>query len=194
MLVIDRCVVSAEVKKAGSKQERGLSNPVLKENYIKMLRNFNEYAGTLSSYELGNLINNFTMFFMERNREVKPDRYDYKIGTICMADMGPMNNGFELCYPHPCVIVAETKDFALIAPCSSSKAGKAHRDILDCSVRDGFLENTGIIMDNCRWIAKNRILYRVGMTTNSFINKLRKKMIRYISMDVKNFMGGGNER
>jgi hypothetical protein len=188
MLEIDKSIISNEVKKSTAKKERGFSNPVLRANYIRVLKNFNEYASSLNSYELGNLINNFTMFFLEKNQKVKPDRFPYKIGTICMVDMGVMNNGYELCYPHPCVIVAQTKDFALIAPCSSSKSGKSHRDIFECSTQDGFLENTGIIMDNFRWIAKNRILYRVGMTKLGFVHRLRQEIVRYIHMDLDKFM------
>ena len=83
-----------------------------------------------------------------------------------------MNFGFELSFPHPCVVLAQRKAFMLVAPCSTKKYGHNFDDILDGTTADGFQQNTGIIVDNVRWISKGRVIARMGKVRDDFLRKL----------------------
>ena len=108
---------------------------------------------------------------------VKDDRENpfyenYDVGSILYCDFGAMNFGFELSFPHPCVVLAQRKAFMLVAPCSTKKYGHNFDDILDGTTADGFQQNTGIIVDNVRWISKGRVIARMGKVRDDFLRKL----------------------
>lgn len=180
-------------KEFNAKENRGFNNPLLKDNYIKAIQNLNEIACRWSAYELGNFINDIALY---TEHIFRPSNvFNYHIGTICIADLGALNFGCEISYPHPCVVVSSTKEFIQIVPCSSSKAEKGHRDILEATIEDGFKENTGLILDNTRWISKSRVLYHVGAVTKPFLKKIRIALSHYNYMDLETYyLSNGENR
>ncbi|PWK12765.1 type II toxin-antitoxin system PemK/MazF family toxin [Tumebacillus permanentifrigoris] len=63
-------------------------------------------------------------FWLERNQY--PENHTrYKRGRLIYADLGAYNIGSETSYRHPCLLLFEGRNWALIAPMTSKKYGDA---------------------------------------------------------------------
>ncbi|MBL0388860.1 type II toxin-antitoxin system PemK/MazF family toxin [Tumebacillus sp. ITR2] len=61
-------------------------------------------------------------FWLERN-QLPENHTRYKRGRLIYADLGAYNIGSETSYRHPCLLIHEGRNWALIAPMTSKKYG-----------------------------------------------------------------------
>ncbi len=160
------------------KNDKGLDNQKLNDYFLKSLDELKIYYKNATSYELSQMINHID-HWVKDDRE-NPYYDNYEVGSILYVDFGAMNFGFELSFPHPCVVLAQRKAFMLVAPCSTKKYGHNYDDILDGTLEDGFEYNTGIIVDNVRWISKGRVIAKMGKVNESFLKKLVQATVSYL--------------
>ena len=152
------------------KCDKGLENLKLNIYFQQSLEELKIYCQHVTSFELSQMINHID-HWVKDDRE-NPFYENYDVGSILYCDFGAMNFGFELSFPHPCVVLAQRKAFMLVAPCSTKKYGHNFDDILDGTTADGLQQNTGIIVDNVRWISKGRVIARMGKVRDYFLRKL----------------------
>ncbi|WP_310735664.1 type II toxin-antitoxin system PemK/MazF family toxin [Paenibacillus thiaminolyticus] len=90
---------------------------------------------------------------------------------MVFIELGAMNFGYEASYEHPAIIIANSYNTVLLAPCSSKTYGRGRKDVIDLPKSDttGLTSDSGIGVGGIRWISKNRILNRSGKVTNPII-------------------------
>lgn len=122
---------------------------------------------------------NYIDHYLNDNK-VNPSYDDYLAGEILLVDFGAMNFGYELSYPHPAIVINQTTAFVLVAPCSSQKNGRHLKNIMDGQKCDGFVQRTGVILDNVKWVSKGRVISRIGEVNKQFLNKLKERLVSTI--------------
>ena len=162
-------------KKKGAKCDRGFKDAELKHYFDMTVSNIIEFYSTKSSFDISQFINHIDHYF--NDDKTNPVYKNYKVGEIVFVDFGATNFGYEISYPHPAIVLAQSEAFALLAPCSTKKYGHGFRDIFDGIEADGFYSDTGIILDNVRWASKGRIISSIGQTNEEFVKKVIDKII-----------------
>lgn len=180
MHYINRKEVETYGKKSYSKSNLGFDEPYLLDAFNHTIDNTIDHFSESTSYELAQTIN-YIDHWMKDEKE-KPIYENYGIGSILFVDFGAMNFGFELSYPHPSVVLGESDAFLFVIPCSTRKHGKYFPDILDGTKEDGFLSDTGVILDNCRWISKGRVIARMGKVTDEFLRRIFRSTRKYFPL------------
>ena len=178
MININRAHVETLSKQLNSKQTNGINDSILYPIFSHAHTNFIDTLRSLTTYEMAHWIN-----YSDRwvgNRNTKNNTIGYKRGTILFIDLGSGNFGHEPSFTHPAIVLAQTKDSILIAPCSSKKYGKGFPEIVDATSADGFSPNTGIQTYSMRWVSKNRVLSIIGKTSSAILDKVDEKMLKLI--------------
>lgn len=96
-------------------------------------------------------------FWLERNQS--PENHTrYKRGRLIYADLGAFNIGSETSYRHPCLILYEGRNWALIAPMTSKKYGNAITLHYDLPAHYPLDAPSTLQLDAIKVIDKRRIL------------------------------------
>lgn len=96
-------------------------------------------------------------FWLERSHS--PENHTrYRRGRIVYADLGAFNIGSETSYRHPCLILYEGRNWALIAPMTSKKYGDPIALHYDLPTSYRFDTPTTLQLDAIKVIDKRRIL------------------------------------
>lgn len=127
---------------------------------------------------------NYVDHFVNDNK-VNPVYENYNSGEILFIDFGAMNFGYEISYPHPAVVISQRPAFVFVAPCSTKKNGRYLTNVLEGGKNDGFATRTGVILDNIRWLSKGRVIARLGMVNQSFLTKLKERLILDINSEAE---------
>ena len=78
-------------------------------------------------------------------------------------------------------MIKNRKTKILVAPCSSKKFGRGFTDIIDARVSDGFAKNTGIQIEEFRWVNKNRVISKVGKVSPRILEEINKAKLKALS-------------
>lgn len=140
--------------------------------FFEKLRN---YIFTLKVKETSSIL---LSFFNWLKTKEKYNKKKYKTRDIVEVDLG-IGYGFEMSYRHPCIVLKDEAGFCLIVPCSTGKYGKNNKFILDATPKDGFKQNTGILLDSVRTISKTRISNTLGEISVDILEQINKKMIEF---------------
>lgn len=96
-------------------------------------------------------------FWLERS-QFPENHTRYRRGRIVYADLGAFNIGSETSYRHPCLILYEGRNWALIAPMTSKKYGDPIALHYDLPTTYRFDTPTTLQLDAIKVIDKRRIL------------------------------------
>ncbi len=113
------------------------------------------------------------------NRKTIANTTPFSKKEILNVDFG-FNYGNELSYEHPCVVIEELRNKILVVPCSSSKFkhiykedGTIRKEYYPGEVCDGFTKQTALLLSDCKWISKNRVVSKWNKSvTNDFFKKM----------------------
>ncbi len=177
MTYISRKEVETLGRKPCGKEDIGVNDERLLEYFQLSMDHFKRYCEKSSSYELSQITNHVDHWL--KDNRTSPVYETYGVGSILYVDFGAMNFGYELSFPHPCVVLAEEGVFLLVAPCSTKKYGHDFPDILDGRKEDGFHSDTGLVLDNIRWISKGRVIAKMGWVKEDFLRELTRRCISY---------------
>lgn len=139
--------------------------------YNKAIESYFKYLSSLDAYEMGQVTNAIDHFLNDKKME-KPSEDDYRRGCIVLADFGFTNFGFEFSYPHPAIVLAQSRYHVFVVPCSTKKFGKGYSDVLDGYQSDGFEENTGVILNGMRWCSKTRLICKIATASKRILTQL----------------------
>lgn len=177
MIPINRQQIDGISKQLNSKQTAGYTDMNLYPTYAGSIANLVDTTRNFSTYEMAHWINNTDRWLHNRNSE---NTIGYKRGTILFVDLGANNFRYEPSFTHPCIVLAQSKNFLLIVPCSSKKYGKHLPDIIDATINDGFSCNTGIQIKHFRWISKNRVISSIGTASSRVLNLIDQELLKLI--------------
>ncbi len=168
MFPIDKRAIKREVDRLGSprkKEEKGLNVTLVAESYKKTVWNLMDTLQDIDAYTMYHWLLHMERWIKDSRRDLKTP---YQRGEIVYVELGAMNFGYEASYEHPAIVMANSHNMVLVAPCSSQKFGKGHKDGIDIPVTEatGLTRNTGVSLSNIKWISKNRIVDRAGVVTN----------------------------
>ena len=141
MIPVNRFQVDSITQSANSKSTKGIANLTLYQIYASLLTNLSDNTKEFSTYEMAHWINHTDRWLHNRTQN---NTTGYKRGSILYIDLGATNYRFEPSFTHPCVVLAENKNFILVVPCSSKKYNSGYPEIIDATPQDGFSCNTGI--------------------------------------------------
>ena len=159
------------IGKIEGKYIKGKYNDALFETYKLQQNQIGQYISELSSYEMSQYINYLDHFLASKQNEDKNEIY-YEKGSVLYVDLGAFNFGFELSFPHPCILLGQTRYFVKVLPCSTQKFGKKYNDIMDAYPEDGMEENTGLLLNNIKWVSKERIIHVIGKVTEDLLSRI----------------------
>lgn len=177
MIPINQQTVTAISKQPNSKNNPGKDNPTLYQIHSSSLTNMTDLLRDFSEYEMAHFINNNERWIQNRSQSVTST---YSRADILMVDLGAHNFRYEPSFPHPCVVVKNTRQELLVVPCSTKKYGKGYPEVIDATPADGFTANTGIQTHSYRWICKNRVMHKMGQASSRVMDELDKLMLSHI--------------
>lgn len=176
------------IKNTQNNKNKSISGFTSSENmfeFLKIQNNTFKFVKNLTVYDLSSWIISKHTFI---SKSKKKNKYiSFKRGTIIFADFGVNFNG-EISYNHPGVILSETLDKVLVAPCSSGRLNKVFKDQNDPTTiypqyligetAHGFSKQTVVLLDDVRWISKNRILNSFNIVDSSFFANLQDSFLK----------------
>lgn len=177
MISINQQQLDSISKQLDSKQTSGKNNSTLYPLYAFSLTNLTDFTKNFSTYEMSHWINNNDRWIHNRNSQ---NTIGYKRGRILFIDLGATNFRYEPSFTHPCIVIAQNRDFILIIPCSSKKYGKGFPEIIDATPSDCFSCNTGIQTKSFRWVSKNRVISSIGFASSRILNLIDQKLLSLI--------------
>jgi mRNA-degrading endonuclease toxin of MazEF toxin-antitoxin module len=96
-------------------------------------------------------------FWLERT--FAPENHTrYRRGRVVYADLGAFNIGSETSYRHPCLVLGEGRNWALVAPMTSKKYGDPIALHYDLPLHYPFDTPTTLQLDAIKVIDKRRVL------------------------------------
>ena len=183
MISINRRHIDALSKQCNSKQTPGKLDPALYPIFAHSLMNANDTVKDFSTYEMAHWTN-YTDRWLS-NRTCRSNTTGYPRGTIVFLDLGAENFGHEPSFTHPGIVLDQSRDSILIAPCSSKKYGKGFPEIVDATTYDGFSGNTGIQTNAIRWVSKNRVISTLGNTSSLVLDRIDALILKSIPLHTR---------
>lgn len=177
MIPINNFQIDALTKSLNSKSTKGKDNSTLYPSYASSLTNFTDLTKDFSTYEMAHWINNNDRWI---HNKTSNNTIGYPRGSILFADLGATNYIYEPSFTHPCIVLAQNRNFILIVPCSTKKYGMGYPEIVDATPADGFSSNTGIQTNSFRWISKNRVISALGTASSNILDSVDHKMLKLI--------------
>lgn len=178
MFNIDRGKMDTYTKLGGAKTNSCKTNEGLMKYFKNNIWNVIDKVGEFSIYEMAHWNSNIDRWLGNRNYL---NTKSYKRGQIVLVDLGATNFRYEPSFTHPCIILEARQRSILVVPCSTKKFGKGYREIIDAyAATDGFSMDTGIQVEEYRWINKNRIISKLGKTGSRVLNEIDKHLLNSI--------------
>ena len=154
----------------------------LKKEFFTSLKNYEFKLTEQSAYEIALWIesNEKHLSASQQNNFTK-----YNLGEILLVDLGWNNYDIEFAYIHPAIVIKETYTKIFIVPCSSStprkdKEGNIYPEFEVGTPNDGFQRNTIVMLYEAKYIDKNRVISKLGKTSNQFFDKVYNKLFEQI--------------
>ena len=157
------------------------SNIDIRNNMYPFSKQFMLYLETLDCYEISSVVLDYGHWEKSRKNSFdsskKPFRYNQR--DIVLVNLGACNYGFEASYKHPCIILENGFNWALVIPCSTGRYSVTNDYIMKAEKSDGFAEKTGIQLDKIRVIDKWRIEGKIlGRLSALKFKEINEKLIK----------------
>lgn len=189
MINIDIDVLKSFYQNDLMKNVSAIEKPELTKEFIKYLNLNNKILTDESAYEVSSIINGFWNWY--RNKNKNPINFPVKSRDVFLVDLGTYNLKYEAGYFHPCVVIKKYGTMVLVLPGSSKKYGKRSFLIENVTTDDGFKENTGLQIDQLRFVSIQRIVgSKVGELSIDKFKTIEEKMLKayfenYFNMNEK---------
>ncbi len=150
----------------------------LQKEFFTSLKNYEIKLMGQSAYE--------TALWIESNEKCLSASHQnnftkYSLGEILLVDLGCNTYSREFAYTHPAIVIKENATKIFIVPCSSSiprkdKTGNIYPEFELGTANDGFQRNTVVMLYEAKYIDKNRVISKLGKTSNHFFDKIYNKL------------------
>ena len=154
----------------------------LKKEFFTSLKNYEFKLTEQSAYEIALWIESNEKHLSSSSKQ---NLTKYSLGEILLVDLGSNNYEKEFAYIHPAIVIKETATKIFIVPCSSStprkdKNGNIFPEFELGTINDGFKRNTIVMLHEAKYIDKNRVISKLGKTSNQFFDKIYNKLFKQI--------------
>lgn len=154
----------------------------LQKEFFTSLKNYEFKLTEQSAYEIALWIesNEKHLSSSKQNNFTR-----YSLGEILLVDLGCNNYDREFAYIHPAIVIKETPTKIFIVPCSSGiprkdKNGNIYPEFEVGTSLDGFQKDTVVMLYEAKYIDKNRVISKLGKTSNQFFDKIYNKLFEQI--------------
>ena len=154
----------------------------LKKEFFTSLKNYEFKLSQQSAYEIALWIesNEKHIAASHQNNFTK-----YNLGEILLVDLGCNYYDREFAYIHPAIVIKETPTKIFIVPCSSGtprkdKNGNIYPEFEVGTINDGFQKDTIVMLYEAKYIDKNRVISKLGKTSNQFFNHIYNKLFEQL--------------
>lgn len=154
----------------------------LQKEFFTSLKNYEFKLTEQSAYEIALWIesNEKHLSSSKQNNFTR-----YSLGEILLVDLGWNNYDREFAYIHPAIVIKETATKIFIVPCSSGiprkdKDGNIYPEFEVGTSLDGFQKDTVVMLYEAKYIDKNRVISKLGKTSNQFFDKIYNKLFEQI--------------
>lgn len=182
MFYSEKKEVEEVLKKEGSKRRRGLDEKTLCFHFKKTLTLLEKSLENDSEYDFAQTINGLYHYIEDRKHKESNSfaSPSYIKGTIVLVDFGTMNFGYEFNDVHPAVVLTQNKFQVMVVPCTSEKCNRNIPDSLQFSKDDGFKKDSIVLIDQIRYISKNRVISNLGYISNTALINLQRFVMKKI--------------
>lgn len=182
MFYLEKKEVEEVLKKSGSKVRRGLDEKTLRFHFKRTLTLLEETLENDSEYDFGQTINGLYHYIEDRKHKENNSfaSPSYLKGSIVLVDFGTMNFGYEFNDVHPAVVLTQNKFQVMVVPCTSEKCNRNIPDSMQFSKDDGFKKDSVVLIDQIRYISKNRVISNLGYLTKNALNNLQRFVMERI--------------
>lgn len=164
------------------KDEKLKENKILQKEFYTSFKNYEKNLEERTSYE--------TALWIDSNEQhlkslCKKNLTNYKLGTIVNVDLGWNNYDGEFAYIHPAIVIDNKATKIFIVPCTSGeprkdKKGQVYPEYCIGTIKDGFKKDSVVMLQDARYIDKNRVISILGETTPEFFDKIYNKVFEEI--------------
>ena len=117
--------------------------------------------------------------------EKHPETWQFPITVVVQTTQTKNNYDREFAYIHPAVIVKNTFDRVFIVPCTSrnprvDKDGKVFPEYMTAKIKDGFEKKSVLMLNEAKFVDKNRVVSKIGKVTKEFYDKLYNELFRQL--------------
>ena len=154
----------------------------LKKEFFTSLKKYEFKLTERSAYEIA-------LWIESNEKHLSASRQNnftkYNLGEILLVDLGWNNYDREFAYIHPAIVIKETATKIFIVPCSSrtprkDKDGNIYPEFEVGTLMDGFKRKTVVMLYEAKYIDKNRVISRLGKTSNPFFDKIYNKLFEQL--------------
>lgn len=157
------------------KKSPAISEPELVSEYLKFIQMNNELMNIGSAYDIASIIRSYDFWYGKKDAEPKTFYVNPK--EVYYVDLGAFNLKYEEGFLHSCVVIKKYGTMVLVVPGSTKKYGKKHFLIENVSAGDGFIEDTGVMIDQLRCVSITRIRGKIiGTMTDPTFSKIENKI------------------
>lgn len=187
MINLNNTVVKDVLKNVSNKQKKCYDNRELLEQWSYCCTNQeNQFILDVSAYETAQAIQSISKYIKDK-ASISNSTYNYAARQIIMVDLGL--SAKNLCYWHPCVVIADLQNKIFVVPCTSGPAPRIIKKDGTEEVRNGYLEgNTGdgfdhlttLILREAKCIDKSQVVYVIKDNNNNVKKRVEANFFKKI--------------
>jgi mRNA-degrading endonuclease toxin of MazEF toxin-antitoxin module len=177
---IDINVLKSVYQDISMKRIQAIEKPELVKEFFKYIDFNNNIFEKKSAYDIASILNSYNDWYVKKDKE--PKSFNIRPGDIFCVELGCFNVKYEMSYIHTCIVLKKIGYTVLIVPGSSKKYKKNNFLIEDIEKGDGFKENTGVLIDQSKFVSINRIVgSRLGMVSKETLKRVENKFLEVCS-------------
>lgn len=172
---LDDSILKKYCENISYKSTAAINEPDLIKEFFKYQNMNNELGEELYAYDLSSNMRSFDFWFSKRNDE--PRHFPVRAGEIYFIDLGAYNLKYETGFLHSCLILKQCSKMILVIPGSTKRYGRNNFLIEDVNAGDGFKEDTGVLIDQMRFVSITRIRGRkLGSVCPDTLKRIQRKV------------------
>lgn len=157
-MIINERLLNTYCTDIEKKKTLAVNEPDLIKEFLTYIQLHSECMKNMSAYEMANNIKCFYMWYKDKDR-IPLERKVYH-REVYYINLGAYNLKYEESFIHPCVVIKQCKDKILVIPGSTKQYKKGFKYVIDVNAGNGFLENTGVMINQIRMVSTSRIVGR----------------------------------
>jgi hypothetical protein len=182
---IDISILKSIYRDISMKNISGLEKKELIKEYFKFQDFNNKIFENISAYDMASILNSYNDWYIKKDKE--PHSFRIKPGDIFCIELGCFNVKYEMSYIHTGLVLRKIGCTILIVPGSSKKYNKGNFLIEDVDKGDGFKENTGLLIDQSKFVSINRIVgSKLGEVKKDTLTRIENKFSEVCSSRIFN--------
>lgn len=175
MAILDEIVLKRYAEDVTKKSVLAINETELVKEFLKYEELNHDFLLNSSAYEVANTLRSFKFWYDNKNSV--PSNFRPKAKEVYYIDLGAFNIKYEEGFVHSCLIIKRFGDKVMVVPGSTKKYAMHNFLIEPVNAGDGFVQNTGVLIDQIRCVSVSRIVgTKLGTMTLPTFKKIETKI------------------